>query len=687
MSQRKLEILILFFTAALIVSVVAIGMTTFQNLKKIERQSEKIYQPNQIILNLKLLVSELRNSENNVRAYNLYRNEAQLDAYENSIELTDQYFDSLYHYHRANDVDRRLLDSVNSLVGRKFMLLNEMLNVRNDAKVLDELNNINRKIDAVIVPDTASIKSAAEKKKKKGFFSRLFGKKEKPEAPLYDSAVLLNRQKISEMKRVVSSVKKKQASQLEESNEKELALVTQDRFIMSRLQDIVREMENAQNEKLKRIEEENIHETTHTNSLIGVFGGMILFILLLLAAFSLYYFYTGRLYRQRLRAAADEAKRLADTREHFLSNMSHEMRTPLNSIMGFTEQLLKTEVVPEQKEQLEIINSCSSHLLHLVNNLLDKSRIDAGKIIVEKTVFNPRAVISDCVRLIKVSADKKQIGLSADLSIPSQLTLNGDAGLLRQILINLMGNAVKFTDKGGVKVIARIEEKENEHLLCVEIDDTGIGIAPGRISSIFNEFEQGDSSINRKYGGTGLGLWITKKLIEAQAGNISVNSHYGKGTHVEIKMPYASSEIRAVNNTGADKLSAMRDISGIRVLVVDDEAYNRKLVSLILKKYGVEIIEAESGPAAIGILSDKKTSLALIDIHMPGMDGFQLIGNIRGNLHLNEADFPVIAVTADLTEEKSQAYKAAGINASISKPFNEAELVQLISKYANHEKS
>ncbi len=686
MNQRRIEILLLSFTIALIVSVTFVGISTVDNLKKIEHQSEKIYQPNKIILHLGQLISELRNSESSVRSYNLYRSEDYLISYQKSVQRIDAHFDSLYFYQKKSNLNKSLLDSVNAFVERKFVLLNEQLWIRDNLKVLNELNVISKKIEEVAVRDTSNAfsvaKNTSEAKKKKGLFGRIFKKKEKEDGyiPVTEPKYIMDKSKLADVKKEVQKVKNRQAADLAEMNTRELELISKDKVIMEKLEDIVVDLEKSQNETLKKIAQENIRETGQADFQLRVFGILFFTILTLSAILSIYYFYYGKKYQHRLKEAANEARRLAETRQHFLSNMSHEMRTPLNAIVGFSEQLLQSNLNREPREQVEIVNNSAQHLLKLVNNLLDKAKIDSGKIKPEEIVFYPATVIDDCLNLVSVSARTKGISLRREMNIDRKEILVGDPMLLKQVILNVLGNAVKFTEKGTVTLKANLDFAR----LNLEIADTGVGIPEDKLAHVFNEFEQADSSVSRKFGGSGLGLWITKKIVETQNGKIDLASEVEKGSVFKITIPYRKADAAAeqMHNVQVHQEKVLR-LKGKKILVVDDEVYNRKLVSAVLKKYEVNLMEADSGGNALTSIKADLPDIVLADINMPEMDGAKLTRILR--LEMNSA-LPVIAITADLTDEKRKLFSEAGIDDFVGKPFSENELVTAILKNINHAK-
>jgi hypothetical protein len=693
MNQRRIEWIIVFFTVALVGAVIAVGYVTFNNLKKIEHQTEKIYEPNRVILNLKLVVSELRNSESNVYSYNLYKNEEYLLGYHTSLELIDQYFDSLYFYQRGDKSNQNIVDSIRLLTEQKFLLLNEHLNLRNDEKLLGELNRINVKLDSIKLIDTLNLSKPGEAapKKKKGFFSKLFKGKQKEKTDtvnynklLTDSLNALTKKSVNDVKTEVKQVKVIQAKQLDEMKAKELDLIARDNNVMSRLLSLIAELERRQNEKLRTIAGENIGQTVRTNHFISVFGSLILLLMLSLIAFSLFYLYRSKQYRNKLKEAAKVARELAKSKEYFLATMSHEIRTPLNAIVGFSEQLLHTPLNEQQQNQTKIINSSSNHLLEIVNDVLDFSKIEAEKISLEEIPFNPKKQVWKAIQLLSSKAQEKNLEIKVNEGPDIPHYVIGDPLRLRQIMLNLLSNAIKFTAKGGITISISIKPagEANKILFSVSVVDTGIGIATSRIDTIFESFTQADNSITRKYGGTGLGLSITKRLIDLQKGAIYVNSELNKGTSITFEIPYLVDTNPRVNYQN-DKITTDNKLAGVQLLIADDEIFNRVLISTIARKYGMAYDEAENGQEVLEMIGKKHYDVLLMDVRMPELSGLDAAVLIRQLHDKTKANIPIIALTATSSPEKKEKCLKVGMDEVLTKPFMEKDLIAAIEKLVN----
>lgn len=376
--------------------------------------------------------------------------------------------------------------------------------------------------------------------------------------------------------------------------------------------------------------------------------------------------------RERSRILAEESAR---AKSDFVANISHELRTPLSAIIGFTDLLRKTALDGSQQEYLDAIQLSGKNLLSIINDVLDLSRIDSGKFPLEKTVFNINGLLQSVYTMLASSAAAKDLQFDYHVDPAINFAVCGDPVRLTQILTNLIGNAVKFTDRGSIQVNCRIEtEKEKDVVLSFSVADTGIGIPPEKLEHIFERFTQADTQITREYGGTGLGLAITRQLVELLGGSIHVTSNPGK-TRFVFSLPYekSSTPARAKKNEATDtRLSSIRPG---RILIADDNSMNRKLAAVMLQQNYFETVQAQNGAQALQLLAEQPFNVVLMDIQMPGMDGYETTRRIREELGLQ---IPVIAMTAHAFAGEKEKCISAGMNDYISKPFHEAILLEKI---------
>ena len=391
-----------------------------------------------------------------------------------------------------------------------------------------------------------------------------------------------------------------------------------------------------------------------------------------------------------LKIAKDEADAANKAKGDFLANMSHEIRNPMNAIVGFTDILRRglEDSDATRTTYLDTIHASGTHLVELINDILDFSKIEAGKLELEIRECSPYQLMTEVVNVLRMKAEQQSLSLSINLpgSIPE--TIQADPTRLRQILMNLVGNAIKFTAEGGVRIVACMEEKDGQPFMRFEVTDTGIGMTPEQMSRLFQEFMQADSSVTRRFGGTGLGLAISKRLTEAMGGQIAVRSQPGVGSTFYFSI--ATGDLAGVPMLNAEQAaekfrSALRSkqqglrvyFKPARVLITDDTPANRQLAGLVLRKAGLTVDEAENGAVAVEKASLGIYDLFLMDMQMPVMDGFTATKTLRDQ----GLQTPILAFTANVMEQDRLRCVAAGCSGFLTKPINIDLLLTTIAEY------
>ncbi|MFT5445159.1 MAG: PAS domain S-box-containing protein [Gammaproteobacteria bacterium] len=387
---------------------------------------------------------------------------------------------------------------------------------------------------------------------------------------------------------------------------------------------------------------------------------------------------------------ADDANR---AKSEFLANMSHEIRTPMNAIMGFTDVLRRGNFGDDEeasRKYLNTIHSSGKHLLELINDILDLSKVEAGNLEIEQIRFAPHQVAREVIRVLGVKAREKAIGLEFRVEGPVPETILSDPTRFRQILTNLIGNAIKFTDEGAVRLVMRVVQAPGSSQLEVDVIDSGIGITEDKFDAVFNPFEQADSSVARRFGGTGLGLPISRRFARAMNGDITVSSRPGQGSTFTVRLDTgALASVLMMTPTDIDLDDDVGEVHGdrqwhftpARVLVVDDAPENRALLEVLLLDAGLELDQAENGQQALDMIALKRYDMVLMDMQMPVMDGYTATKKIRKQ----GLDVPVLALTAHAMAGFEEECLQAGCSGYVTKPIDIDVLFETMQRWLDEE--
>lgn len=385
------------------------------------------------------------------------------------------------------------------------------------------------------------------------------------------------------------------------------------------------------------------------------------------------------LLEQRKKAeAANEAK------SQFVANITHELRTPMNGILGMAESLMSTTLTAEQYKQLKIIYESGSILLHLINELLDVAKIESGHMELESIHFDLQKILSETQQLLQARANNKNLALQVEFDKRIPQVLMGDGNRLRQVFLNLLGNSIKFTEKGYIHLKAQLEKLFEDHAIIIfSIEDTGIGIPEEKLNNLFTKFTQVDASTSRKYGGTGLGLYISQQLVELMGSQIQVNSKYGQGTCFWFTLKLAiGTEVINDNQSLPLQEEKLPHFQSTHILLVEDNLTNQKVATILLEQLGCQVDIANNGQEAIEKTVVQTYDLILMDMQMPVLDGLQATQQIRYQQQL--AKIPrtiIIAMTANASQQDFDNCIAAGMDDFLTKPISRLQMAKILGKW------
>lgn len=684
--ERFLFELILSITLLLVmVLVIGTGILSYFRLNQIILTVSSGIRPDQKLILVKEILNDLTEAENSVKSYSLMRNEEDMARFYGITEETGNKMDELLALGIPGDTMAYLIDTLDRLVEQKFLLLDQYLFIQDEYRVQQAMKEVMQRIRGKEQPaETVTVDTTDQKdgKKKDNFFTRLFtrkdrkGKKERdtlPEVPQAGQASLLD-----EISSEVKAVQQEALIRERTLRQEEWDLLQQDRLVGEQIRKVIATMERVEAKNLAISTLDAEKKVGEVKAIIVAFVISASFLLMMAALVIWRYVRWNNDYRRALKLARNEAVDLARAKEQFLATVSHEIRTPMNVISGFTGQLLKGTLGEEQREQLGMVKKSSDHLLHIMNDLLDLSRLQAGKLELQETDFSPGGVVTDVHDMLAPAATEKNIEFLAwtDPALPELVC--GDPVRLRQILLNLAGNAIKFTDQGKVTLRAFPGDSTDQYPHCIfEITDTGIGISESDLERIFEEFEQARETAGRQKGGAGLGLAITQKLIGLHGGRLKVRSRTGEGSVFRAEIPYRTAIGGMVAGQRMDS-AVPQSLHGVKVLVVDDEEYNRRLMKAVLGKQGCTVVEAGSGEEALQVIGNLPVDVVLMDLRLPGISGTEASREISRVSTGRGKKVPIIVVSAAISPGSLEDFRKNGIDEVVPKPFDEDHLMQTI---------
>jgi hypothetical protein len=709
----------------LIIAIVAVALASYvvrENTKILKESFTILSGHDPETLRLRDLLADLTEAENNFRIYTIANEQDFLDKYNDRISRVVLNLDLLKKNALDNQSKLARFDSVSFLLAKRqsmvdAYLIYKMRRERFDfaEKTISQIksgpldtipNRLRTSTRVVTVFDTikpGQVPKTNDAVNEQGIFRKLkkaFSKpppleetREADEGPVIlsttrvitdtslirptDSVILSN------VRNVLSNVRKQDIASYEGLKVQELEMLHNSSMIISQVMSIFRQLEITQTLLAERRAKEAISKADRSIVSIVIIGSVSLLLILLFVMLILGNIRRLNRLKRDLIKSNQQSTELAKVKEEFLANMSHEIRTPLNAIIGFSDQLINTPLNQVQSEYLGAVRRSSRHLLETVNDILDLSRLSAGKFQLEMIPFRLQDILQDVSVPFKLLASEKGIEFESDYSIGEEIVLEGDPLRLRQILYNLLSNALKFTEKGKVSISSGLQCYEGICNAIILVKDTGVGIQAEKLNEIFEDFRQADSSQARRYGGSGLGLAISRRLARIQDGDITVESSPGEGSVFTLSIPYPISDKEPVTRENTPVLSDF-SFDGRRLLLVDDDVFNILLARIIAENAGMVVDVASNGRQAIEILNDGVYDVIMTDVQMPEISGIELVKLIRSNPDPKVSLVPVIAFTAAKIDRYDMGYMEAGFNEVLQKPFRETDFLSRIGAYLTH---
>jgi signal transduction histidine kinase/CheY-like chemotaxis protein/HPt (histidine-containing phosphotransfer) domain-containing protein len=688
-------IIILLFSASSII-------VTYQGFKELNLTRQEIGQPGQKLALINRLISEVYGGEADVRMFIITNDTGYLESFEERKKKVTSVLNSLDGLMAETPGQQQNVKQIKALLSRKWAIVNELLALRKtytDDRFYEEaLKQIERagtesRIRASVAKTTTVTTTlhdtvvTLENKDENlfGKIKRFFVGPERVDTvsrsvnietrlDTIDKGQYVSDSIINNLVKLINGIRADQRKYQFDLGVKEAELLEQDRELMKKIESIVSSLERQ--ELSSSIRQSVLAQDLVNRSIIKILalGSFTFILLLVLLAVIFRDISRSNQYRTQLLEAKQYAERLLRVKEQFLANISHEIRTPLSAVIGLTHQLGKTDLNARQQDYVSTLSSSADHLLSVINDILDYSKLESGQVRFETAMFDPVSATESVIQTFTPKVEEKQLLIHTNIDPAVPHVLWGDSFRLKQALMNLLSNAIKFTESGSIIVSLGVVRLTPEYVkLQFTVADTGVGIPPEQQQAIFEEFTQADSSISRKYGGTGLGLTLVKKIVELQGGEISLESKINEGTIVKFSIPYALTGVETKEETLERSSFAIPNNTAI--LVIDDDEVNLLIVTEMATTLGLQVDTLSKPEALYETLSSKKYSAILTDIQMPGLNGYEVVKLVE---QFNE-NIPVVAITANSMVDSPEHFTSHGFAGYLIKPFVETDLQKVLS--------